>query len=112
MSVDQVARVNYNFDGRYFLTTSIRRDGSSRFGSNRKYATFPSAAFAWQISNEHFMERMPVVSQLKLRVSYGQTGNNNIGNYASLANVNYVNYTTGFYIMLPNTSIICAEVFG
>ena len=93
--VSELARVNYNFDGRYFLTTSIRRDGSSRFGSNRKYATFPSAAFAWQISNEHFMERMPVVSQLKLRVSYGQTGNNNIGNYASLANVNYVNYTTG-----------------
>ncbi len=93
--VSQLARVNYNFDGKYFLTSSIRRDGSSRFGSNNKYAVFPSAALAWQVSNESFMRSIAMVSQLKLRVSYGETGNNNIGNYASLGNVNYVNYTTG-----------------
>lgn len=93
--VSQLARLNYNFDGKYFLTSSIRRDGSSRFGANNKYAVFPSAALAWQVSNEQFMENIRLVSQLKLRASYGQTGNNNIGNYASLGNVNYVNYTTG-----------------
>lgn len=93
--VSQLARVNYNFNGKYFITSSIRRDGSSRFGANNKYAIFPSAALAWQVSNEQFMNKLPMVSQLKLRVSYGETGNNNIGNYASLGNINYVNYTTG-----------------
>jgi TonB-linked SusC/RagA family outer membrane protein len=93
--VSQLARINYNFDDKYLITSSIRRDGSSRFGANNKYAVFPSAAFAWQVSNEKFMTGLPAISQLKLRISYGLTGNNNIGNYASLGNVNYVNYTTG-----------------
>jgi TonB-linked SusC/RagA family outer membrane protein len=93
--VSELARVNYNFGGKYFLTSSIRRDGSSRFGANNKYGVFPSVAAAWRVSDENFMQNVPVIDQLKVRASYGQTGNNNIGNYASLATINYIKYTTG-----------------
>jgi TonB-linked SusC/RagA family outer membrane protein len=93
--VSELARVNYNYDGRYLVTASIRRDGSSRFGANNKYGVFPSAAVAWSVSEENFMQNVPLISLLKLRVSYGKTGNNNIGNYASLSTINYVKYTTG-----------------
>jgi len=93
--VSELARINYNFDGRYFVTASIRRDGSSRFGANNKYGVFPSAAVAWRVSDERFMQNIPLIDQLKLRVSYGKTGNNNIGNYASLSTINYIKYTTG-----------------
>lgn len=93
--VSQLARVNYNYDGKYFLTASYRRDGSSRFGANNKYGVFPSAAVAWRVSDENFFKNIHFVSELKLRGSYGKTGNNNIGNYASLATINYIKYTTG-----------------
>ncbi|MEO5997736.1 MAG: TonB-dependent receptor [Chitinophagaceae bacterium] len=93
--VSQLARINYNYDGKYFLTASYRRDGSSRFGANNKYGVFPSAAVAWRVSDESFFKNIHFVSELKLRASYGKTGNNNIGNYASLATINYVKYTTG-----------------
>ncbi|MBA4140528.1 MAG: SusC/RagA family TonB-linked outer membrane protein, partial [Segetibacter sp.] len=93
--VSQLARVNYSYDGKYLVTASIRRDGSSRFGANNKYGVFPSAALAWRVSDESFMMNVPLISLLKLRVSYGKTGNNNIGNYASLSTINYIKYTTG-----------------
>jgi len=93
--VSQLARINYGYNGRYLITASIRRDGSSRFGANNKYGVFPSAAVAWRVSDEKFMENVPLISLLKLRVSYGKTGNNNIGNYASLSTINYIKYTTG-----------------
>lgn len=93
--VSQLARVNYNYNGKYLVTASIRRDGSSRFGANNKYGVFPSAAVAWRISDENFMKNVGAVSEMKLRASYGKTGNNNIGNYASISTVNYVKYTTG-----------------
>lgn len=93
--VSELARINYNYDGRYFLTTSIRRDGSSRFGANNKYGVFPSAALAWRVSDERFFKNIHFINELKLRASYGKTGNNNIGNYASLSTINYIKYTTG-----------------
>ncbi|MBE7169467.1 MAG: TonB-dependent receptor [Williamsia sp.] len=93
--VSQLARINYNYDGKYLVTASIRRDGSSRFGSNNKYGVFPSAALAWRVSDESFLQGVRMVSELKLRASYGKTGNNNIGNYAPISTVNYVKYTTG-----------------
>ncbi|MEJ7769685.1 MAG: SusC/RagA family TonB-linked outer membrane protein, partial [Chitinophagaceae bacterium] len=93
--VSELARINYNFDGKYFITASIRRDGSSRFGANNKYGVFPSAAIAWRISDEPFMQNIPLVDLLKFRASFGRTGNNNIGNYASLSTINYIKYTTG-----------------
>ena len=93
--LSQLARVNYNYDGRFFVTASFRRDGSSRFGANNKYGVFPSAAVAWRVSNENFFKNIDAISELKIRASYGKTGNNNIGNYASVSTVNYVKYANG-----------------
>lgn len=76
-----LARANYNFKDKYLLTASIRADGSSRFGENNKYGYFPSFAFAWRLSNEEFVSDF--FEDLKLRASWGQTGNQEIGNYAS-----------------------------
>lgn len=79
-----VSRVNYGYDNRYLLTFSFRRDGFSPYSKENRWANFPSAAFAWRVSNEKFMEGLHVVSDLKLRASYGRTGNTSIGAYQSL----------------------------
>lgn len=80
-----LARVNYDFDSRFLLTGSIRADGSSRFGENNKFGYFPSFAAGWKVHQENFMRSLPAVSVLKLRASWGQTGNQEIGNYNSLS---------------------------
>jgi TonB-dependent starch-binding outer membrane protein SusC len=77
-------RANYQYDNRYLFTATVRRDGSTRFGANNKWGTFPSAAIGWKISEEKFMKSIPSVSTLKLRVGYGVTGSQEIGNYRSL----------------------------
>ena len=76
-------RVNYNYDNRYLLTATVRRDGSSRFGADHKWGLFPSAAASWRISQEKFWNWEPM-NDLKLRYSFGITGNQEIGNYQSL----------------------------
>lgn len=68
-------RANYSFDSRYIAQFAIRRDGASSFGSNNKWATFPSASLAWRITGEKFMEKVDWLSDLKLRVGWGQSGN-------------------------------------
>ena len=75
-------RVNYNFAGKYYLTLTGRVDGSTKFGANNKYAFFPSAAFSWRVIDEAFLKPVTFISDLKLRVSYGSTGNQNIGQNA------------------------------
>ncbi|MDR2912321.1 MAG: TonB-dependent receptor [Alistipes sp.] len=75
-------RVDYNYRNRYYLQGVVRRDGSSRFGANNKYGVFPSVSAAWRISEEGFMAGQGIFDDLKLRVSYGVTGNSDIGNYA------------------------------
>jgi len=90
--ISYLARINYNYNLKYYLTASIRSDGSSRFGREKKYGFFPSAALSWRISEENFMKGVNQISDLKLRVTYGATGNNNIGNYAHLATVSYPSY--------------------
>jgi len=77
-------RVMYNFDDRYLAAASLRREGSSRFGDNNKWGWFPSASIGWRINREAFMEDVSWVDDLKLRVGYGVTGNQEIGNYRSL----------------------------
>lgn len=85
-SLSQMGRLNYGFDSRYMFTLTVRRDGSSVFGKNNKYGTFPSAALAWNITNESFMQKYSdVLTNLKLRVSYGISGNEAIGVYQTLA---------------------------
>lgn len=70
-------RVNYSFDSRYIAQVALRRDGASSFGANNKWATFPSASLAWRITGEKFMEKVDWLSDLKLRVGWGQSGNSN-----------------------------------
>ena len=77
-------RVNYSFDDRYILTGSFRADGSSRFGENNKVAYFPSGAVAWNVNNESFFPEDALVSNLRLRASYGLSGNQEIANGQSL----------------------------
>ncbi len=75
-------RVSYNYDEKYMLQATIRRDGSSRFGPNNKYGTFPSVSVGWNIMNEKFMEQTQGwLSNLKFRASWGKNGNDNIGNF-------------------------------
>ena len=75
-------RLSYNYDERYMLQATVRRDGSSRFGSNKKYGTFPSVSVGWNIMNEEFMEsQRQWLSNLKLRASWGKNGNENIGDF-------------------------------
>lgn len=76
--ISYFARAEYGFDSRYLLNASIRRDGSSRFGSSRKWGTFPAVSGAWRISNEHFWKDQWWLNQAKLRVSYGSNGSNSI----------------------------------
>ena len=84
--VSVFGRVNYGWRDRYLLTATLRQDGSSKFGVNHKYALFPSGAIAWKMSNEPFMKKQKVVSDAKLRASFGVTGNDRIPPYQSLAN--------------------------
>jgi iron complex outermembrane receptor protein len=74
-------RVNYSFDSRFLLTFSMRADGSSRFAKDKRWGYFPSAALAWNIKNEAFLEDSGVVSDLKLRLGYGETGQQDIGGF-------------------------------
>lgn len=91
-----LGRVNYNYAGKYYLTLSFRRDGSSRFGRDNKWGTFPSAGFSWHISRENFFNSLSsLFSNLKLRLSYGKTGNQEIGNYQALATLTATNYIFG-----------------
>lgn len=76
-------RINYTFRNKYLLTVTGRADGSSKFGANHKYAFFPSAALAWRVSDEAFLRNNNLISNLKVRTSYGQTGNSEIGPYSS-----------------------------
>lgn len=88
-----IARMNYNYDDRYLLSASIRADGSSRF--KQRWGTFPSAALAWRISNERFMQHIDWLSDLKLRTSFGVTGNNSIGNYTYISLLSGSSYVLG-----------------
>ncbi|MBK0370230.1 SusC/RagA family TonB-linked outer membrane protein [Flavobacterium agrisoli] len=91
-----LSRVNYNYNSKYYLTASLRADGSSRFGQNNKWGYFPSFALAWQISNEDFFSSLKnVINSLKIRSSYGATGNQEIGEYQSLATLSSVKYLFG-----------------
>lgn len=83
--VSQFGRLNYDYDDKYLVTFTARRDGSSNFAKNEKYAFFPSGALGWKLSNEDFLKDNTTISNLKLRASYGVTGNPSIEPYQSLA---------------------------
>jgi TonB-dependent starch-binding outer membrane protein SusC len=91
-----IGRANYTFKNRYLFTFTARDDGSSKFGGNNKWAFFPSGAFAWRVNEESFLKHVTAISDLKLRTSYGLTGNQGIGPYGSLSLLgSYKYYTDG-----------------
>jgi TonB-linked SusC/RagA family outer membrane protein len=77
------SRLNMTYADKYIASVSIRRDGSSRFGKNNQYAYFPAASVAWRVSEESFLRDIKEISELKIRASYGRTGNQNIGNFVA-----------------------------
>jgi TonB-dependent starch-binding outer membrane protein SusC len=83
-----LGRINYNYSGKYFVTASFRTDGSSKFSEGNKWGYFPSAALAWRISEEDFMKDNSLISNLKLRASWGETGSQAIGPYVTLNQLN------------------------
>ncbi|MBC8984935.1 TonB-dependent receptor [Pedobacter sp. N36a] len=101
--ISYFARVNYNYDERFLLTATIRRDGSSRFGPSYKYGYFPAVALAWTLKNESFLKDSKLVSALKLRASYGITGQQEgIGNYG---------YLSTYGLSTPNASYQFGDTF-
>ncbi|SHE52454.1 SusC/RagA family TonB-linked outer membrane protein [Pedobacter caeni] len=85
------ARINYSLRNKYLITFTGRADGSSKFGAEKQYAFFPSAALAWRVIDEDFMKSIPAISNLKIRASYGATGNSEIPPYRALAGMGNYN---------------------
>ncbi|WP_229241084.1 SusC/RagA family TonB-linked outer membrane protein [Dyadobacter sp. SG02] len=77
-------RLNYDFDQKYYLSASLRREGSSKFGFSNKWGYFPAASVAWRATQEGFLKDIPWLNELKVRADYGETGNQDFGNYLSL----------------------------
>ena len=110
--VSYMARMNYNFDERYYLTATIRRDGYSGFAVNNKYGNFPSVAAAWRLSGERFMSNIGWMEDFKIRASYGTVGNQAVGTFRSLAQLRSTPYVFGETIVggvqvsaLPNQNL-------
>lgn len=103
------SRVGYDYDNKYLLELSLRRDGSSKFGKNNKYALFPAASIGWRLSDEPFLRDVSVISDLKIRASIGKTGNDNIGDFQSqgvyTSNNNYNGYPGIAPSDLPNADL-------
>ncbi len=106
--VSYLARFNYNLSQKYLFTVTGRVDGSSRFGSNNRYAFFPSAAIAWRMIEEEFIKRTGVFTDLKFRVSYGRSGNDRFINYGYISTISGTEYyfngtypATGFAPVTP-----------
>jgi TonB-linked SusC/RagA family outer membrane protein len=106
------ARATFDYQSKYLLTATVRRDGSSRFGDGNKYGTFPSVSTAWRLSEEDFLVDSNTINDLKIRAGYGITGNQEIGNYAfaSAYNTNLYNFngnlvTAAVPTVLPNANV-------
>ena len=87
-----LARVTYSYKGKYMASAALRADGCSRFGVNNRWGYFPSASLAWRVSEEDFMRSLTWLDNLKLRVSYGETGNNQIPDYGAIGLLSYNSY--------------------
>ncbi|MCL5130506.1 TonB-dependent receptor [Algibacter sp. L4_22] len=90
--LSQMLRANYAFDSRYLLTLTARRDGYSAFGTDSKFGIFPSAALGWNIANEKFLEDSNTINNLKLRLSYGESGNEAVSAYSTLPTLSSIDY--------------------
>lgn len=103
------ARIGYSFADKYLLEGTVRRDGSSRFGANKKYAMFPAISAAWRITNEGFWNKSSLINDLKLRGSVGRTGNQDIGDYVAQGQYNtgtrYIGQSGISLSVLPNQDL-------
>ena len=97
-------RVNYNFDNKYLLTASLRADGSTRFGENNKYGYFPSFALGWAMDRESFFKDIETIDQLKLRFSWGQTGNQEVEN--KITQASYSQAPSGGYYLYDDYALV------
>ncbi|MFV0565997.1 MAG: SusC/RagA family TonB-linked outer membrane protein [Flavobacteriaceae bacterium] len=95
VQISYFGRLQYNFREKYILSASLRRDGSSKFGYEQRWGTFPSLSLGWRVTEEGFMKNADWLSALKLRGSWGVNGSNNIGNYAAFSTLGSYNYTLG-----------------
>ncbi len=101
-----MARINYDYNDKYLLTATIRRDGSSRFGENTKYGNFPGIALGWNISNEPFLKQVAWIDLLKLRAGWGKVGNQGVAPYQTqglLSRTVYAFGTSAAFGYRPNT---------
>lgn len=111
----QMGRLNYRYDGKYLATFTVRRDGFSGFGADKKFGIFPSAALAWVASRESFVaQALPWVDNLKIRGSYGASGNRTVGRYSTLArtNSNYNYVFGGESVIVTNISSLANDELG
>src|SRR5690606_30938712 len=113
--VSYFGRANYDYKGKYLISVNARYDGSSRFGHENYYGFFPSVSLGWRLSDEPFMESTDFLDDWKWRVSYGLTGNQEIGNYVARGTIdvgtgtnlgnNYTNQTGGTILSLPSPDL-------
>lgn len=99
--ISYAANVDYNYDGKYIINATARRDGSSRFGRNTKFGNFFSGSVAWNITEEDFLKNHDVVNNLKLRASAGTSGNDQIGRYNSITTYGFTGYNNGLNAVIP-----------
>jgi TonB-linked SusC/RagA family outer membrane protein len=95
-----LSRLNYRFNDKYLLSLSVRRDGSSRFGQGNRWGTFPALSLGWIVSEEEFLKNLKTLTFLKLRATYGETGNAEIGNFEY-----YGSYATNNYVDMPGITV-------
>ncbi len=112
-----IGRANYDYKSKYLVTATLRRDGSSRFGSNNRWGWFPSASVAWRLSQEDFMKDLSWLDDLKIRAGYGITGNQNIGNYSFASVLQTIQYVFNGQVVsavvpqaIPNPSVRWEQV--
>jgi len=99
--ISYLGRLNYNYDGKYLFSASIRKDASSRFGENNRWGTFPSVSLGWNIAKESFLSDVGSISNLKLRASWGKAGNDKISDYAYSSSL-----TSNMYYVFDNAAVV------
>ncbi len=105
-----LGRVNYTFRDKYLLTASFRSDGSSKFSEGNKWGFFPSGSFAWRLSEENFLKQLRFLSNAKLRVSYGVTGNNRVADFAYLSAITLPAGIAYSFDNLPQKAAVISEL--
>jgi TonB-linked SusC/RagA family outer membrane protein len=105
--ISYLGRLNYNYDGKYLFSASIRTDASSRFGADKRWGTFPSLSLGWNIAKEAFLSDVPFISNLKLRGSWGLAGNDKITDYAYSSSL-----TSNMYYVIENAAVVGTTTAG